>query len=194
MANDNTQTALKSILRMLRGVRSDVDLIKEKFSVQGLMLLHPLEKERLVSACVVTADMPYRGYNWYPPESDGRHHWRWSGPGRLSTVLLPLNRKAPLRLEISQVNFHRSQAVRPELRGFVDGSEVPVEANAGHTKFSLPIAPSMEQKYFTEVGFLTSDTATASEQDPRWIGFSFASMVVEPALDADPIADEHAPE
>lgn len=135
----------------------------------------------LLTSIQISPDDDFIGRNWYPPETSPRGtEYRWSGPGSLATIKLPLQRQRRLKATLLVSGFEPS--LEPSLRIYVDGEEIkPLSFRDGRLKFIVP--PKRWVSSYTELGFLTTATAQPKDDqgqplDDRWLGFVFAGLEV----------------
>lgn len=177
---DDTDDKLDAILSELQYLREVVNQ-NLRDSVQ-----EPNLARTRSHTLVLTAESAFEGQNWYWPETGGKSTWRWSGPGRLSTIMLPIARDQILRCALHVMDF--AQGVDDDLTVFVDGRPARVSRNG--MRFEFDIEKSLIDRRATEIGFLTNATQKPSgDGDSRWLGFCFKTLEVYPAADAD-AADE----
>ena len=137
----------------------------------------------LVNNLVITPNDEFIGRNWYPPEvSDEGFDFRWTGPGALATIKLPLLRVE--RLKALLTFSATGNAANGNIRIFVDAEEVsPLSSRDGKLKFVIPARKYISS--FTEIGMLTVSTQQPKDEsgqvlDGRWLGFVFTGLSISP--------------
>jgi len=135
----------------------------------------------LVNHLIITPNDEFIGRNWYPPEvSDEGFDFRWTGPGALATIKLPLLRLE--RLKALLTFSATGNAANGNIRIFVDGEEVsPLSSRDGKLKLVLPARKYISS--FTEIGMLITSTQQPKDQvgqviDGRWLGFVFKELSI----------------
>jgi hypothetical protein len=133
----------------------------------------------LVNNLVITPVDEFIGRNWYPPEvNDEGVDFRWTGPGALATIKLPLLRVERLKALLNF--FAADNAAKGNIRIFVDGDEIsPLSSNDDQLKFIIPARKYISS--FTEIGMLTTNTQQTKDEsgqviDSRWLGFVFTGL------------------
>jgi hypothetical protein len=159
-----------SYLREIVGMRVETDL-------QGIL-------QSPVQAYALDPAEDFLGLNWYAAEDRdaSASAARWSGPGRLSTIHLPVARKVAMvcRLKIGMF----APGVDPSLGVFVDGRFVTT-LRESNCVAEFQISPTTVLKPATEIGLLTDSTKrpfdiTPTVKDDRWLGFEFYGLEVLP--------------
>lgn len=135
----------------------------------------------LVNNLVLTPLDEFIGRNWYPPEvSDEGRDFRWTGPGALATIKLPLLRIERLRAVLTF--FPSCNAANGEIRIFVDGDEIsPFFSRDEELQFVIPARKHISS--FTEIGMLSVTTQQTKDEsgqvvDGRWLGFVFTGLSI----------------
>lgn len=164
----------------------DVALLREQLPDRPAAAHPVIAPDRFVAALSFEASEDFLGSNWHDPEFSGAGpgSWRWSGPGRLSSLLLLLDRQVNLRLTLDGVQF--ADGVAPILGLFIDGHGHGRQRIAGRTA-AFEIPKRNDPSAMTEIGFLTGNTiqpvnADGRRTDDRWLGFQFREIAVAPVL------------
>ena len=177
------ELALQQILDSLSSMDDRLLYLIKKFEVQGVALLDPAGTESLRESVSLSADAPILGLNWYRPEKLADRVWRWSGPGNLSTIYVPVRREISCTLELGPIRYHKG--VQGIIRLFVDGNACPFDIKEDSFLRAI-IPPKQRGGVVTELSFLTDTTMLAGDDDSRWIGFSFERLSMAPTASDDP--------
>lgn len=183
--------SLRDILRKMEQLARNQESL-----ARDMLYIREAVRFRLAGSDVYDDDMPtftrtfqldlgadLRGLNWYRCEIGGEMPFRWSGPGLLSTIYLPLERSTALSGRVQVGGFARG--VPPTLTVFVDGRNAALESvTESEVIFTIP--PTARQRVMTEIGLLTATTKRPAEVDPsssdeRWLGFQLLGLEVFPA-------------
>lgn len=137
----------------------------------------------LVNKITISPSDDFIGTNWHPFElSEAGIELRWTGPGALATIKLPLLRNEKLKGSFSIFNQKNGHNSIDKIRIFVDGDEViPLSKDLEVIEFIIPA-----QKYvfsYTEIGILTDGTYQVKNTegnviDSRWLGCAFKELSI----------------